>query len=210
MSYTNHPDNNQIKSYSEIKAMNPNTSFPAQGQAIVLDIWYFINPSPKPSYDQYTERVQGETPTYDGSIYHQAWSVVLLNLTPEELTARDDKLRVDYEADMNTTMLEAQIAALGNPAVHRYTQGMTRYTSLIGKIVGGGTPTTEELAFMDGAEVGLLYQETNALDFAGAVDAIALLSGADIVNHTIPDFTMPPATQGGYQPYLDYLDNGYV
>ena len=67
----------------------------------------------------------------------------------------------------------------------------------------------KESDYIDGSKVGLDYQETNALAFSTTMDEIALLSGGDIISHPVPDFSMNPATQTGYQPYKDYLANGF-
>jgi len=160
--------------------------------------------------------VVGASMPYNPELYTQTSTYVInepnkqVDKVYTNVAISDETLRSNYETSMNTTMITSQVDALGDPAVHRYTQGMTRYTSLVGKIVGGGTPTTEELAYMDGAEVGLQYQEVNALSFAGAVASIASLSGQAILDYPMPNFTMNPATHSGYQPYLDYLNNGYV
>ena len=207
--YINNENNTEIKSYSEVKLLYPDTSFPKQGQPIVQVIWYFINPTPKPSYDVYTERIASGTPTKSGGIYSEVWNVEQLNLSPEELTARDDGLRVSYEDSMTRTMLEAQVEALGEPQGFRFLQGMSRLSHLVNKKENGDTLNQEETDYIDGSKVGLDYQETNALAFSTTMDEIALLSGGDIVSHTMPDFTMNPATQTGYQPYKDYLAKGF-
>ena len=185
------------------KIIYKDSSIPKDGTIEILE-YHVISVTPKPSYDATTQKCVGLAPVN----YAETWSIV--DMTQQEIDDNNIKLRSQYEENMNRVMIMAQVEALGEPAVHRYTQGMTRYTSLIGKIVGGGTPTSEELAYMDGAEVGLEYQEVNALNFAGVVASIGSLSGQAILDYPQPNFTMNPATHSTYQPYLDYLDNGYV
>ena len=202
MNYQNKTTLDVVSYYTLKNTIYKDRGVPKDG---ITEIWdyHVITPVAKPAYDVYTQTCTEIAPV----AYVQTWSVV--DMTQPEIDAYDVNLRVQYEESMNRDMITAQIDALGDPAVHRYTQGMTRYTSLIGKIVSGGTPTTEELAYMDGAEVGLEYQEVNALNFAGAVASIGSLSGQDILDYPQPNFTMNPATQTGYQPYKDYLANGF-
>ena len=142
--------------------------------------------------------------------YNSGWAITNQTAYDEAYAARDEKYRAEYEENMNSVMLAAQIDALGEPAVHRYTQGMSRTTNLVGTIANGGTLNQEEMDFIAGSDVGLQYQEDNAAAYALAVTEIAGLSGQAILDYTMPDFTMDPVTSGEYQPYLDYLNLGYV
>ena len=192
-----------IVGYYDLKAIYPNTILAKNGTQIIEN-HHSVATTAKPAYDVYTQKVEEIAPVN----YVQTWNVV--DLTQLEIDAVDAANRVAYEDNMNSVMLQAQMEALGDPAIHRYTQGMTRYSSIIAIVATGGTPTQEESDFAQGAEYGLSYQEVNALNYSNTVVAISALSGQAILDYPMPSFTMSAAAQTGYQPYLDYLDKGFI
>ena len=74
----------------EVRQANPNVSFPANPTDEDLAPFGYINvhPTPQPSHDQRTERIEGPTaePDADG-VYHQAWPI--RPATAEETAAYD-------------------------------------------------------------------------------------------------------------------------
>ena len=138
------------------------------------------------------------------------WVVEDQTAYDEAYAARDVQYRADYEENMNSVMVTAQIDALGDPKLHRYSQGMQRFTVLNRKVIDGASLDQEEVDFIDGAEIGLEYQEANAITYSSTVHAISTLSGSEIISYPMPSFEMNPATHSGYQPYLDYLNAGFV
>ena len=142
------------------------------------------------------------------SVYVVGVDIVNKNYTNTPIS--DETLRSTYEENMTRVMQTEQYNALGDPALHRFTQGMSRVTHLVNARQQGATLNQEEIDYIDGSEIGLDYQEANATMYSNAVSALALLSGQAIVDYPMPDFSMNPATHSGYQPYLDYLNAGYV
>ena len=138
------------------------------------------------------------------------WLIVDQVAYDEAYSARDDSYRAQYEDNMTNVMLTAQVDALGDPAVHRYTQGMTRLTHLVNAREQGATLDQEEIDFIDGSKLGLDYQEANAISFSTAKADLLLLTGQAILDYPMPDFTMSPVISIGYQPYLDYLNLGHI
>jgi len=82
--YINDTNNAEIKSYSQIKADNPNTSLPSQPQPVVLSIWFIINPTAKPAYNTDTQRIVSAAPTKSGDTYHEVWNTVTLTTQEKE------------------------------------------------------------------------------------------------------------------------------
>jgi hypothetical protein len=110
---------------SQIKADNPNTSYPhpfpvPDGYALVFD-------APQPTYDQYSETVTQTTPVLtDKGHYEQQWTVT--PLTGESLTDAQDRKIVDeqqsvinernaqiakIESDFNLFLKEKDIDSIG-------------------------------------------------------------------------------------------------
>ena len=193
----------ELKLYKELQAEYPGVFLAKDGSELVMD-YHVITPSEPPVYDVYTQKITEVAPVN----YIQTWLVVAL--TVPEVDGVDNNNRTIYENDMNRQMREDQMNSLGDPSGFRFLQGMSRVSHLVNKKDDGDTLNQEESDYIDGSKVGLEYQETNATAFAATVDEIALLSGGDIVSHAMPDFTMTPTTQTGYQPYLDYLEQGYA
>ncbi len=185
----------EIKSYYALKADNPNVSLAPSGTTEILN-YHVIEYSDKPAYDVYTQRVEETAPIN----YMQTWSVV--NLDQGEIDTIDAQNRTAYEGSMERTMKQSQMDALGDPAIHRYTQAMTKYYQMTEPY------TQDELDFRGSAEDALAYQEDNAVKYDGVVTGISTLTGSAIVDYPMPDFT-PDASTINLDIYLDYLHYGY-
>jgi len=203
MNYQQMIDKTIVSYYSLKKDIYPDVSIAKDGTIEIID-YHVIALTPVPPYDIYTQKVEETAPVN----YAQTWDVD--NLNAQEIIDLDASNRVIYADNMTTNMLTAQVDALGAPAVHRYTQAITRFAYLNKKVIDGGTLDQEEIDFIGGAEIGLEYQEDNAAKYKTATVALESLTGQAIVDYTEPDFTMTPTTQTGYKPYLDYLEQGYV
>ena len=75
------------KTYNAIKADNPNVSMPVNGTEVLIDIWYFINPTAQGSYNPDIETWTEDPPAKTGEVYNQVW--LLTPLTQQEM---DDNL----------------------------------------------------------------------------------------------------------------------
>lgn len=105
----------QLQTESEIRAANPNTSYPVpfgtpEGYAYVF-------PAPQPAYDPVTQRVQSATPELTGlGHWEQRWEVVEMFTTQED---KDAAIAADTEAKRVAavpkvvTMRQARLALLG-------------------------------------------------------------------------------------------------
>ena len=112
--YIHTPSQTQF-SESEIRAFNPNTSFPVP--FVPPTEYAYIFPSPQPAYDPVTQRVQAATPELTGlGHWEQRWEVVELFETQEE---KDAAIAADTEAKRVAavpkvvTMRQARLALLG-------------------------------------------------------------------------------------------------
>ncbi len=185
-----------ILSYEELRMGNTDVSIPVIGTELIMDVWHVITNVDVPIYDVYTQRVEEVAPVD----YIQTWLVI--DLDQAGIDAVDAGNREVYEEDMNTTMIGAQSDALGDPAIHRYTQAMTKYYQMTEPY------TQEELDFRGSAEDALVYQEDNAVKYDDTVIALSTLTGSAIVDYPVPDFT-PDAGTINLDIYLDYLHYGY-
>lgn len=122
----------QLQTESEIRAANPNTSYPTpfgtpEGYA-------YIFPAPQPSYDPVTQRVQSATPELTGlGHWEQRWSVV--DFDAEQIAVNQ---AVKVEADK--TAIRAQIKQLESE------QLMPRATREFMLLTMEGMATPEQLA----------------------------------------------------------------
>ncbi len=191
-----HEDTKEIKTYEEVKAVYSNSSIPPDGTIEILS-YHVIAATSTPVYDVYTEGVREIAPVD----YTQTWEIY--DLTQLEIDELDITNRDSYEYNMNRVMIGAQSDALGDPAIHRYTQAMTKYYQMTEPY------SQDELDFRASAEDALAYQEDNAVKYDDTVDALAPLTGAAIVDYAMPDFT-PDAGTINLDIYLAYLKYGYA
>lgn len=102
-------------SEQEIRAANPNTSYPVP--FVPPEGYAYVFPAPQPAHDPVTQRVQQSTPelTILGH-WEQRWSVVELYATQED---KDAAIAADTEAKRvaavpkEVTMRQARLALLG-------------------------------------------------------------------------------------------------
>lgn len=118
-------------SESEIRTLNPNTSFPSpfvppQGYAYVF-------PAPQPAYDPVTQRVQAATPELTVlDNWEQRWLVVELYADQED---KDAAIATDIEAKRvaavpkEVTMRQARLALLGAGLLTGVTAAITALPS---------------------------------------------------------------------------------
>lgn len=99
-------------SESEIRAANPNTSFPSP--FIPPDDYAYVFPAPQPAYNALTQSVRETAPVLtDKGHWEQAWEAVELFATQEE---RDAAIAADTEAKriasvpQSVTMRQARLA----------------------------------------------------------------------------------------------------
>ena len=84
----------QLQTESEIRAANPNTSFPVPFMA--PDGYAYVFPAPQPSYNPVTQRVQASTPELTNlGHWERRWEVAELFETQEE---KDAAIAADIEA----------------------------------------------------------------------------------------------------------------
>ena len=190
----------ELKSVKQCREARPDTSIPnnpTEQQLLELNIATVVDNG---IVEDDITRVTGSSVVYQAPDYVMVYTYE---------TIPDEELRNNYERNMDSVMKTEQYSALGDPALHRYTQAMTRVIHLVNARQQGATLSQEEVDFIDGSETGLDYQETNAIGYNAAKADLTFLTGQAIVDYPMPQFGMNPATTSGYQPYLDYLDVGY-
>lgn len=114
MNYIN-TETQQLQTESEIRAANPNTSYPVP--FVAPEGYAYVFPAPQPAYDPVTQRVQQITPELTVlDHWEQRWSVVELYATQED---KDAAIAADTEAKrvaavpIKVTMRQARLALLG-------------------------------------------------------------------------------------------------
>lgn len=113
MKYLNTETNQYPITEADIRAANPNTSFPTPFAA--PEVYAPVFAAPPPSYDTITHTIQELAPVLtDKGHYEQAWEVVAL---PEEVAA--DNIAARAEADVK--LVENKIEALWQ-AADKYTR----------------------------------------------------------------------------------------
>ena len=162
-------------SESEIRVLNPNTSYPVP--FIEPEGYAFIFPTPQPAYDATTQRVQAVAPelTVLGH-WEQRWEVVDLYATQEE---KDAALALE-RASKAATKVEAVKAErdrrkfngvkVGAKWVHTDTYSRTQW---LGMVMMGASIPAIDWTTMDGTSVktsqalaGQVFQGTAQLDAA--------------------------------------------
>ena len=99
---------------SEIRAANPNTSFPSPFVAPDPYVWVF--PAPQPTFDPITHAVQETAPELVNGHYEQRWSIVALEAeqVASNLAAKKDQMVQAVNARRDAAE-EAGFAYLGKP-----------------------------------------------------------------------------------------------
>ena len=73
--YINDADNLEQKSHQQLTTDNPGISLPPNGTNIIMGMWFYVHPEPRPDYDGYTEVVSQGTPLKVSNQYHQVWVI---------------------------------------------------------------------------------------------------------------------------------------
>lgn len=158
----------------EVRQANPNVSFPANPTDEDLAPFNYINvhPTPQPSCDQRTERIEGPTaePDADG-VYHQAWTI--RPATTEEITAYD--LANAPEPDW----MEFGIDLAMHPGI------ADLYAAIPGPVSSGLTVGLNEAGKGDSRLFSGLWQRAIA---TGAIEPELLTEIADLaIQHHLPE-----------------------
>jgi len=172
----------EIKSFSQLKADNPSISFPRNKQPVLLDIWFFINKTPKPVASNALNQVVKDTPVKENGVYVETYKEVSMfsDYTDEEGVV---VTQATQEAEYLAILLqEAKDAKLSEMKEKR------------DELVNSTTEVTTSLANTFIVDVNIRNRST--MHQAVTNSANAGLTDADTVNWKMGDNTYQVVTYG--------------
>jgi len=177
----------EVKSYYTIKAESPNISIPKNGTEVILDIWYFINPTAQQAYDEQFEKLVEGAPTKVGNMYYQVWDLVFL--TQPEIDVRVENVRVIRKQEIKTDVL-TQLDSFYESEDLTQARVRDQITSKYNTYSRLPTPTQDQIDYMTETDAVTDYTTSIYDDlFQAGIEIDAMITEQEVLDYV---FVMPP------------------
>ena len=191
----------QVKTESEIRSINPNTSFPVP--FVAPQEYAYIFPSPQPNHNSLTEYVQESIPVLTNlGHYEQQWIVLELPVEQQEQNLQNLRLTRINAIKTERDRRKFNGVFTNNKWIHSDTYSRTQWLGMV--MMGANLPVIEWTT-MDGTTINTtpalaqaVFQGTAALDATlfGFAKALAIVVNESTDPSSVDITTGWPATFG--------------
>jgi len=181
-------DTTQIQiTYQQIKADNSDVSIPINTSPVIMNIYYYINPTAQQAYDEQFEKLVEGAPIKTGEVYNQVWDLVFL--TQPEIDARVDNATVVRKSEVKTEVI-TQIDSFYQSEDLTQARVRDQITSKYNTYSRIPTPTQDQIDYMTETDEVTDYTTAIYDDLVQAnIELDAMTTEQEVLDYV---FVMPP------------------